>query len=615
MQSSLDPPSAEGVVYAAPFKHAPLDSATREIRLLTLLPGEPGSPLVGNLKTVSLNDRPQYEALSYTWGSSDVKYDMTIDGLGFSVGHNLRKALDDLRSLTESCVIWNDAICINQSDHEEKGHQIHLMRAIYSESTAVCAWIDHEINPLDPSFMSLQALDNGVQIQDYSAEYWHPVARIFRNQYWRRLWVQQELIMAPAIKVYCQRHLLNGLQLLNFAARLGDDYIRYAEEKHKVAMELQIFINLDLEAGTIHDVLAAKCYHARERHSTRADRIARGEKPRSRWSELMTWFLNAIELEMSGPRDRVYGILGITLRDEGLESFDINYNLPVATVYSQVFEFYIKETNSLLFLCFFQLPSRPPTTGPKVAVPTWMPTEHLMLMTSLAASDACGPTLAVNARIFPETLVLSVEGHCLDSISCVLDINTDEKPLLSEWLSQLEGFCRRIWPNDPTEPLYEKDEVNSLFFPWMHPQGYEAMWGHERPSYEQRLALIRALVQERQLRIPVDKSVMASAQTFNSTSGNRQIMYDSWSGNVGSKSFLGTTSGRIGTIRSSTGTREGDELWIVFGCWMPLVLRPVVGKSRRYTLVGASEFHGIMLGEGVLYDGPSVKPGVMIELE
>ncbi|CAJ0555024.1 Ff.00g135370.m01.CDS01 [Fusarium sp. VM40] len=563
MQSSLDPPSAECVVYVAPFQHAPLDSAAREIRLLTLLPGEPGSPLVGNLKTVSLNDKPQYEALSYTWGSSDVKYDMTIDGLGLSVGHNLRKALDDLRSLTESCVIWNDAICINQSDHEEKGHQIHLMRAIYSESTAVCAWIDHEINPLDPSFMSLQALDNGVQIQDYSAEYWHPVARIFRNQYWRRLWVQQELIMAP----------------------------------------------------TIHDVLAAKCYHARERHSTRADRIARGEKPRSRWSELMTWFLDAIELEMSEPRDRVYGILGITLRDEGLESFDINYNLPVATVYSQVFEFYIRETNSLLFLCFFQLPNRPPTTGPKVAVPTRMPTEYLMLMTSLAASDACGPTLAVNARICLETLVLSVEGHCLDSISCVLDINTDEKPLLSEWLSQLEDFCRRIWPNDTTEPLYEKDEVNSLFFPWMHPQGYVAMWGHERPSYELRLALIRALVQERQLRIPVDKSVMASVQTFNSTSGNRQIMYDSWSGNVGSKSFLGTTGGRIGTIRSSTGIREGDELWIVFGCWMPLVLRPVVGKSRRYTLVGASEFHGIMLGEGVLYDGPSVKPGVMVELE
>ncbi|KAM0543468.1 hypothetical protein ACHAPJ_012266 [Fusarium lateritium] len=179
MQSSLESPSSEPAVYAASFRYAPLDPVAREMRLLTLLPGEPGSPLVGNLNTVSLNDNPQYEALSYMWGASDLQYDITIDGFTFSVGHNLRKALDDLRFLTESRIIWNDAICMNQSDREEKGHQIHLMTAIYSMSTAVCAWIDHEIDPLDPSFMSLQALDNGVQIQDYSAEYWHPVAKIF----------------------------------------------------------------------------------------------------------------------------------------------------------------------------------------------------------------------------------------------------------------------------------------------------------------------------------------------------------------------------------------------------------------------------------------------------
>ncbi|KAJ4256913.1 hypothetical protein NW762_009009 [Fusarium torreyae] len=607
--------SSEPAVHAASFRYAPLDPAAREIRLLTLLPGEPGSPLVGNLNTVSLDDKPQYEALSYMWGSSDLRYDIAIDGMPFSVGYNLRQALDDLRLPTESRVIWSDAICMNQSDHEEKGHQIYLMTAIYSRSIAVCAWIDHEINPLDPSFMSLQALDNGAQIQDYSAEYWHPVAKIFRNQYWRRLWIQQELIMAPDIRVYCQGHLLDGLQLLGFAARLSEDYTKYGEEKQKVAMELQILINLDLEAGFTHSVLAAKCYHARERSSRRVELITREEKPRHRSSDLMDWFLDATDLEMSEPRDRVYGILGISLRDEGLESFDINYDLPVAAVYSQVFDFYIRETNRLLFLCFFQLPDRPPTTGPKITAPTWMPTEHVMLMTALAASDACGPTLAFNARICPETLVLSVEGHHLDSISCVTDIDTLEKPLLSEWLSQLEDFCRKIWPNDPTEPLYEKDEVNSLFFPWMHPQSYMRMWGFERPSYEQRIALIRALVQERQLRIPVDESVVASVQTFNATSGNRKIIYDSWSRNVRKKSFLGTTGGRIGTTFSSSEAREGDELWIVFGCWMPLILRPVVGKSKRYTLVGASEFHGIMLGEGVLYDGSSVKPGTMIELE
>ncbi|KAL5605859.1 hypothetical protein FOVSG1_006006 [Fusarium oxysporum f. sp. vasinfectum] len=612
MQSSA--PLSETTENGASFRYAPLDPASREIRLFTLLPGEPGSPIIGNLNTVSLNGEPQYEALSYMWGSSDAKYAITIDSMIFFVGYNLRKALDDLRFRNEPRIIWNDAICINQCDHQEKGHQIHLMRAIYSKSTDVCAWIDHEINPSDPSMGSLQALGDGVRVQDHSAEYWHPVARIFRNQYWRRLWIQQELIMAPNIKVYCQRYWLDGLRLLEFAARIGEDYIKYGDEKHKVAMELQIFINIDMEAGTILEVLAAKCHHARVRYATRAECIARGQQPRHRWSELMQWFLDATELEMSEPRDRVYGILGIALGDEYLQDFDIKYDLPVAVVYSKVFEFYIRETNSLLFLCFFQLPRRPPMKGPKIDVPSWMPTEHLMLMTALAASDACGPTLAVNARICPETLILSAEGHYLDSISCVTAISTDQAPLLSEWLSQLEGFCRKVWPDDPTEPLYEKDEVNSLFFPWMHPQSYMRMWGHERLPHEQRVALIRALLQEPHLRIPEDESVMASTQIFKAPSGSQRLIYDSWSGHVYGKSFLGTTGGRMGTIRSNTGVREGDELWIIFGCWMPLILRPVAGRLGRYTLVGAAEFHGTMLGEAVLYDGSSVKPGTMIEI-
>ncbi|KAF4951717.1 hypothetical protein FSARC_12840 [Fusarium sarcochroum] len=615
MESSPESPSSEPAGNTAFFGYGPLNPAEREIRLLTLLPGEPGSPIVGSLNTVSLNSRPQYEALSYMWGSSDLKYDVIINDRRFPVGYNLRNALDDLRSPTEPRVIWNDAICMNQSDHDEKGHQIHLMRGICSRSIGTCAWIDHEINPLDPSFTSLQALNNGVQIQDYNAEYWHPVAKIFRNQYWRRLWVQQELIMAPTIKVYCKKHLLDGLQLLYFAAKLEDDYTEYGDDKHITAMELQIFINIDLEAGTILQVQAAKCHYARKRFLERAECIAREEQPPRSTSELMSWFLNSAELEMSEPRDRVYGILGIARGEEGLKGFDINYDLPVAVVYSHVFDTYLREMNSLLFLCFFRLTRRPPMTGPKITVPTWMPTQHLMLMSAIAGSDASGPTMAVNARICPETLILSVEGQYLDSIFCVTDIDLDEEPLLSEWLSQLESLCRKIWPNDPTEPLYEKDEVNSLFFPWMHPQSYVRMWGHDRPSYEQRVALIRALVQEPQLRIPERQPVTTFAQTFDASSGNPKLMYDSWYGHVRGKSFMGTTGGRIGTTYSDNAVREGDELWIIFGCWMPMILRPVVGVTGRYTLVGAAEFHGIMLGEALLYDGSSVKQGTMIELE
>lgn len=44
--------------------------------------------------------------------------------------------------------------------------------------------------------------------------------------------------------------------------------------------------------------------------------------------------------------------------------------------------------------------------------------------------------------------------------------------------------------------------------------------------------------------------------------------------------------------------REGDSVWIVSGCRVPLILRPVDG-SRRYRLVGGSYLHGFMDGEAL----------------
>jgi hypothetical protein len=36
---------------------------------------------------------------------------------------------------------WIDAICINQNDDIEKGHQVNNMRRIYSNATDVWAWL------------------------------------------------------------------------------------------------------------------------------------------------------------------------------------------------------------------------------------------------------------------------------------------------------------------------------------------------------------------------------------------------------------------------------------------------------------------------------------------
>lgn len=54
---------------------------------------------------------------------------------------NLHLALEDLVGKCEDIVIWIDAICINQSDDEEKSIQVLHMRDIYVQAEETFVWL------------------------------------------------------------------------------------------------------------------------------------------------------------------------------------------------------------------------------------------------------------------------------------------------------------------------------------------------------------------------------------------------------------------------------------------------------------------------------------------
>ncbi|KAJ4177927.1 hypothetical protein NW767_014982 [Fusarium falciforme] len=58
-----------------------------------------------------------------------------------------------------------------------------------------------------------------------------------------------------------------------------------------------------------------------------------------------------------------------------------------------------------------------------------------------------------------------------------------------------------------------------------------------------------------------------------------------------------TTTGYLGLALRST--RVGDEIWILAGCPMPVVLRKVESDINAYRLIGEVYVHGIMHGEAV----------------
>jgi Heterokaryon incompatibility protein (HET) len=70
---------------------------------------------------VELDEAPEFQALSYVWGSPDDPVDIVCENKVVSVTQNLHRALLRLR---HACYlirrVWIDALCINQGDLDEQ---------------------------------------------------------------------------------------------------------------------------------------------------------------------------------------------------------------------------------------------------------------------------------------------------------------------------------------------------------------------------------------------------------------------------------------------------------------------------------------------------------------
>jgi hypothetical protein len=117
-----------------------LDPQRREIRLLDLRSSS--SSFAASTSIVSLDDAPEFWALSYVWGSG-ARIGI-VDGAEVEVTANLHAALRAVGRKFGRVCIWVDALCINQVDDEEKNAQVQLMASIYGQASRVIGWLGPE---------------------------------------------------------------------------------------------------------------------------------------------------------------------------------------------------------------------------------------------------------------------------------------------------------------------------------------------------------------------------------------------------------------------------------------------------------------------------------------
>lgn len=155
--------------------------------------------------TVPREQAGSYTAVSYTWGSDDATKTIFLDGKPFSVRPNLWACLFHLATHDADSKprrLWVDAICINQTDNDEKNNQVWHMDRTYLDAHHVAAWLG--LLPLGPGGRELSALNRQnatLQVDDFD---WHDhIECLARRPYWKRFWVIQEFLLASDIVVHC----------------------------------------------------------------------------------------------------------------------------------------------------------------------------------------------------------------------------------------------------------------------------------------------------------------------------------------------------------------------------------------------------------------------------
>ncbi|KAI9691016.1 MAG: hypothetical protein M1822_008636 [Bathelium mastoideum] len=215
------------------YGYHPLDATRREIRLLVLEPGSFSDDIVACIQHAPLNFKLEYEALSYTWGSSTPEKNIKISGDDFNIRENLYNALRHLRYPKQARILWIDAICINQSDINERNRQIKRMREIYNLADEVIVWLGTETPDNRTAVDLLRRCDQFKSIderheeisemlaKEENAHILNAVSSFLRQEYWSRVWIIQEIRVATQLRVYFGSDSIRWTAFETVAASVG----------------------------------------------------------------------------------------------------------------------------------------------------------------------------------------------------------------------------------------------------------------------------------------------------------------------------------------------------------------------------------------------------------
>ncbi|KAH8592667.1 heterokaryon incompatibility protein-domain-containing protein [Bisporella sp. PMI_857] len=550
------------------YQYSPLNEVAGEIRLLTLLPGKFSSPIriLLDIALFAETEVSEFEALSYTWGSTTDVVDIFIgNNRRLAVTQNLAEALRYLRHKKTPRTLWIDAICINQKDLSERSKQVKRMGDIYLKAKRVVVWLGPEADDstlvleLMAKLSSEVSVDrergkilpiSGHRTEDYWADpredqpfedvHLSPILKLLARPWFERLWVLQEVYLGKdnAI-VMCGNQTIPWNSLNNAIYCMDSKPLPYPNFHEFDPMLTRVAKTFD------------------DRHNLPFFNLINS-----------TQYCKCLD-----PRDRIYATLSMLTVQErmGLEP---DYSNPVSEVYQDVLLRYIDSKRDLNLLVDAGITKEEDW-------PTWVPNWSIP-RTSVRLAGWCGGSESLAATEFKDG-ELSVTGVSVTSIKLVVPFYKWNN-FVNHRMQELKRVLSRC--GFTNQFVYGSDQIRAIcetlcsntFSDSHRPRNPEF------PTLQAAERVVRRILNSQyDTFAPIDSTGELNFLL------RAKIACDG-------RAFVILENGHVGLAPSSA--QVGDIMTVMLGFDPAMVLRPV--QNGTYKVVGEGYCQGVMSGEALL---------------
>ena len=240
--------------------------------------------------------------------------------------------------------LWVDALCINQNDAQERSEQVRNMRQIYSRADEVFSWV----GPIDRIRMSEEALGCFLALPDWGNLYRsstnsslaisEAATVFFGGQYWRRVWVIQEITVATKVTILYGEHEFQW-----------DDVAAVLRELQNTELDLKTGVSEAINGAT-HLLRFRDRYTGRELVSL---------------FDALAWSSKTLATD---PRDKIFALLGLC--HDGSTFVPLpNYKQDLGTIIADMSKLMMSLNRTLDFTCLKGVGSSVERSN----LPSWAP--------------------------------------------------------------------------------------------------------------------------------------------------------------------------------------------------------------------------------------------------